>query len=295
MLSSGITTFADFREGGASGIKLLKEVTDKICIRAYILGRPDFYFSENILEKNLSPLPSRILCELDDVFRLADGVGLSSPNEFTDIALKQVADKMKGKKIISTHVCEHPKSSEVSFRRTGFGEVDRAIEFLKADYLVHLTYATERDLEKVAEASVPVVCCPRANAILGLKFPPIEKMIKQGIIVALGTDNVMINSPDLFREMDYVSKFIRAMDESPHFPSPMDVFKMVTINAAKALKIDDKVGSIAEGKLADLVLISCEDFNLRPIYDPFATIVHRARQDNIKMVMVNGEICIDRL
>ncbi|MCP8316206.1 MAG: amidohydrolase family protein, partial [archaeon] len=155
--------------------------------------------------------------------------------------------------------------------------------------------ATEEDIELVSKKNIPIVCCPRANSILGLGFPPIIKMMKKGITVALGPDNVMINSPDLFREMDYTSRILRALERDPSAVSSKDVMKMTTINSAKALKLDKEIGSIEEGKRADAVFINMNTKNLESIKDPINAIVHRVRPDDIQAVMINGEIAYGSL
>ncbi|MFH1327495.1 MAG: amidohydrolase family protein [Candidatus Bathyarchaeota archaeon] len=296
MLNGGTTTFADFREGGANGVKLLEKAIVDSPIRALKLARPDFYFSAKDLEKNKEGVSGRVSKEVKRLMHFSDGIGLSSPNEFTDNSLKQISKIAKGRKrIVATHVAEHSNSLAISMRRSGLSEVKRAVTYLRPDFLVHLTHATDKDIKTVAEEKISAVCCPRANGVLGLGFPPVRKLLESGVNVALGTDNIMINSPNLFREMDYLSKSIRAFERDPSFPSPLEIFKMVTINAAKALRMERTVGSIKRGKLANLVFIDSEAVNIKPIHDPLATLVHRVTQDNVKMVMIDGNVALNKL
>jgi cytosine/adenosine deaminase-related metal-dependent hydrolase len=76
--------------------------------------------------------------------------------------------------------------------------------------------------------------------------------------------------------------------------SSRDVFEMATINGAKALKMDDVIGSISEGKFADLTVLDFNTANLRHTHDPLTAVVHRARMDNVKFVLVEGEVVYDR-
>jgi Cytosine deaminase and related metal-dependent hydrolases len=69
-----------------------------------------------------------------------------------------------------------------------------------------MTYASKNDLNVVAKKTRGIVICPRANSSLAEGIPDIELMQKAGCVIALGTDNVMINSPDMFREMDFIWK-----------------------------------------------------------------------------------------
>jgi cytosine/adenosine deaminase-related metal-dependent hydrolase len=293
MVRGGITTFADFREGDLEGVRLLRAAVKGVGIRTLALGRPSFQFQEVALEANNGEFQPE---GIEDVRRLmcsAEGLGLSSPNEFTDRALQQISE-FKGRGLIATHTAEHQRAIDTSVSRTGFRDVERALRYLRADFLVHLTRATKVDIHGVAEAGVPVVCCPRANAALGLGLPPMRGLVERGVTVALGTDNVMVNSPDLFREMEFTTRFLRVETGDPKIPTPLEIFSMVTINAARLLGLGGELGSIDRGKLADLVGIDAEATNLRPIRDPLSTLVNRVRPDNVKMVFVGGNMVYKR-
>ncbi|MEM3737395.1 MAG: amidohydrolase family protein [Candidatus Bathyarchaeia archaeon] len=295
MLRCGVTTFADFREGGLEGVRLLKAAAEGLGIRVLTLGRPNFQFSETALQAGKERLPTEMMEEVEGILNYAEGLGLSSPNEFTDHALQEIAEHFKGRVIIATHVAEHQMTIDTSIRRSGLSDVERALRYLKADFLVHLTKAGGGDLRRVREAGVPVVCCPRANAALGLGFPPIGRLLELGVTVALGSDNVMVNSPDLFREMEFTTRLIRAEAESLDAFTPRESFKMVTINAARLLGLGDRIGSIEEGKFADLVIIDADAPNLRPLCEPLSALVNRVRPDNVKAVLVGGEVVYGRL
>ncbi|MEM3383327.1 MAG: amidohydrolase family protein [Nitrososphaerales archaeon] len=290
MLRCGITTFSDFREGGKRGIMMIKKAMNGLKIRAIILGRPDYYFDEDNVLKN-NGMPEDRIREVNEILDVCDGIGLSGPNEYTDKAMRELSKLAKIKnKICAIHACEDKYSMDFSLKNFNQSEVERAIKNFEPDFIVHLTQARDDDIELVSKANIPIVCCPRANSILGLGFPPIIKMMRKGILIALGTDNVMLNSPDLFREMDYTSRILRALERDPSIVSSKDIFRMVTINSAKALKLDKEIGTIEEGKKADAIFIKINTKNLESIKDPINAIVHRVRPDDIQAVMINGDI-----
>jgi len=290
MLRCGITTFADFREGGKKGVMLLKKAIEGLRIRTTILGRPDYYFDEDEVLENRA-IPEDKIQEVNEMLEMCDGIGLSGPNEYTDRAMKELSELIKSKKkICAIHASEDRYSMDFSLKNFHQSEVKRALKNLDLDFIVHLTQAREEDIELVSKKNIPIVCCPRANSILGLGFPPIAEMIRKGITIALGTDNVMLNSPDLFREMDYTSRMSRALEGDPSAISSKDILKMTTINSAKVLKLDKEMGSIEEGKRADAVLIKMNSKNLESIKDPINAVVHRVRPDDIQAVMINGDI-----
>ncbi|MGH9877968.1 MAG: amidohydrolase family protein, partial [Nitrososphaerales archaeon] len=109
--------------------------------------------------------------------------------------------------------------------------------------------------------------------------------LKQNCMLAVGTDNVMINSPDLFRELDYIWKTCRAVEHQ--FVSAKELLKMVTVNAAKILKLE-KLGCIAENMIADAVFIDKHSLDLEPMHDPYTSIVHRVSESSIRAVMIGG-------
>jgi cytosine/adenosine deaminase-related metal-dependent hydrolase len=288
MLASGITAFADFREGGSEGVKLAK----KIMIdgqRGLILGRPNYCFSEDKVESD-EDLSVNAIKDLRETLKISDGLGISGPNEYTNSALHTISELSRScGKSVAIHAAESAMSKRFSLAHFGETEVKRTLGHMHPRFMVHLTNATSNDLDIIAERGIPIVCCPQANAALGLGIPPIIEMLKREIKVALGTDNVMLNEPDMFREMNYASKMLKAEHRNPAVVTSRDVLKMVTQNAAEALELS-KTGCLEIGKEADIVFLNLNHPNLRFSHDLVASVVHRARRDNVTCVMAEGEI-----
>ena len=287
MLSSGTTTFADFREGSIAGVRLLLEALAKQKIRTLIFGRPNH-------DDTHETIPQSSLADTNELLQAVHGLAPSSPNDVTDETLRQLSRLAKQhSKLKTTHAAESPDSERISKSKSGLTEVQRAIDYFEASLLVHLTYASQQDLNLVAERGVPVVVCPRANASLGLRLPPVPEMLDAGINVCLGTDNVMLNQPDMFREMEFTLKAYRMEKAATRSLGPMEVLRMATINGAKALGISGETGSIEEGKSADLVIMDL-DRSLRNTQDLPTAIVHRAGAEDISSVILRGEVVYDR-
>lgn len=296
MIASGITTFADFREDGLHGVQLLLEATGDLPIRPVILGRlSEVPFTSSELDDNTPSLPDHAFKEAKEVLLRAQGISTSSANDLTDPAMVQLSDLARASgKLRAIHVAEARESIEKSKRRTGMTDVQRVVRYFGPNFVVHMTNASDDDIDVVAQNRIPVVACPRANSILGVGFPPIVRMARTGLTIALGTDNVMLNPPDIFREMDYVSRMVRAIERDPRDPRPADVLKMATINGAKALGMEGEIGSIEVGKSADIVLIDARDLNLRHSKDPVASLVLRAGVQNIRAVFIRGKLAYER-
>jgi len=286
MLKKGTTTFVDFREGGLDGVLLMQKALSNTPIRSIILGRIEYYQSKDQIKRN-TPIPQSYQNQIDTLLKNCDGIGISGSNENSDSALKQFS---KTKKICAIHCAETKQSYLKSKQTTRKTEPKRSM-LLKPDFLVHMTYASKSDLNMVSKKIKGIVVCPRANASLAEGIPNVVEMMEMNCNVAIGTDNVMINSPDLFREMDFLWKTIMGIHQKRI--EAKNILKMTTVNAGKIL--DKKIGCIKEGYLADAVFIKKNDLDLDPLRNPHASIVHRANENSIQAVMIGGKIVHGKL
>ena len=264
----------------------MQKVLSNTPIRSIILGRIEYYQSKDQIKRNI-PIPQSYQNQIDQLLKNCDGIGISGSNENSDSSLKQFS---KIKKIRAIHCAETKQSYLKSKQITRKTEPTRSM-LLKPDFLVHMTYASKSDLNLASKKTRGIVVCPRANASLAEGIPDIVQMMKMNCNIAIGTDNVMINSPDLFREMDFLWKV--AMGIHQKRIEPKSILKMVTVNAGKIL--GKKIGCIKEGYLADAVFIKKNDLDLDPLQNPHASIVHRANEKTIKAVMIGGKIVYGKL
>ena len=281
MMRKGVTTFVDFREGGIDGVILLKKVLSDIPLRSLILGRIDFYQKPNEIKENL-PFPREKKSDLSNLLQKCDGIGISGANENSLSVLNYYS---KTKRLRAIHSSETLQSVSTSKKITGKSETIRALS-LKPHFLVHMTHASKNDLLMASKNTRGIVICPRANSALAEGIPDIELMQKAGCTLAIGTDNVMINSPDMFREMDFIWK--TSMGIHKKRINPKEILKMATVNGGKIL--NKKIGVIESGRLADCIFLDKHMLDLEPMHNPHASIVHRASESTIKAVMIGGKI-----
>ncbi|MDH2907242.1 MAG: amidohydrolase family protein [Candidatus Nitrosotalea sp.] len=281
MVKKGITSFVDFREGGIEGINLLKNAALNISIRPIILGRIEYYQDARSI-KNDTPIPQHNKLSLQNLLMNCDGLGISGPNEFSNTALRYFA---KTRKIRAIHSAETEESNTTSRKISMKTETRRAL-LAKPNFLVHMTYASKKDLVTATKNGASIVVCPRANGSLAEGIPDVDLMLNTGCNVAIGTDNIMINSPDMFREMDYLWKVSMGITKKRLLPK--DILKMATTNASKFL--GDKIGIIQNHKIADCIFIEKHSIDLEPMHNPHASIVQRASENTIKAVMYEGEL-----
>ncbi|MFL6477483.1 MAG: amidohydrolase family protein [Nitrososphaera sp.] len=279
MMKNGIVAFADFREDEVEGIRLLKDAIEGLPIKCIALGRINYYSDP----KDSAGLPPEREERAEEVVELADGLGISGANENTDTTLAQYR-QLAGNKLLAIHAAESKETVEFAKVNTGRSEVDRIMEHLRPDFVVHMTKATENEISLVAKRGTGIIVCPRANGVLGAGIPRVGQMLKQNCLVAVGTDNVMLNSPDILRELDYIWKASRATEGE--MLRAREVLKMATINAAQILRLN--TGCIETGRAADLIFIDKKHVDLYPMHDPYASIVHRLSQSSITAVMIDG-------
>ncbi|MBP2624642.1 MAG: amidohydrolase family protein [Nitrosopumilaceae archaeon] len=280
MLKKGITTFVDFREGGIDGIILLNKVLKSVPINCIVLGRIEYYQTGAQI-KNNEFLSHEQNHDLSIISKHADGLGISGANEYSDSILHCFSQIPK---IRAIHSAETMASVEKSKQVTNKSEIERALQ-LKPHFIIHMTYASEHDLLVTRKYVDTIVICPRSNATMAEKIPNVYQMMKLRYNIAIGTDNVMLNTPDMFREMDYLWKSTMAINRTKI--SPKHILKMATVNPGKILH---NKGTIKTGAIADCIFIKKHDIDLDPIHDPHAAMVHRASESSIQAVMIDGKI-----
>ncbi len=156
---------------------------------------------------------------------------------------------------------------------------------------VHCTQLDADDIEILARHDVAIAHCPRCNAKLGMGLAPIDKFLAAGIRVGLGTDSpAASNSMDVFEEMRIGLLLQRAMLGEEHFMIARQFVKMATLDAARALGVDDLVGSLEPGKQADIIAVDLSKSHQIPTHHPYGTLVHTANQENVLWTMIGGKV-----
>jgi 5-methylthioadenosine/S-adenosylhomocysteine deaminase len=198
--------------------------------------------------------------------------------------------------LVHTHASEN--RDEVEFVRTLSGGLSN-LEYLAETGLAtphlctaHCVWVTEAEQALLAERDVKVLHCPGSNLKLGSGIAPVVEMRRRGISVSLGADGAACNNRlDMFDEMRLAAT-LQAMRTSPGALPARDVVWMATREGARALGLEQDIGSITAGKRADLVLIDRDRPHLTPSADPWSTIVYSARGTDVRMVMVDGDMLV---
>ncbi len=238
MTETGTAAFVDFRESGVAGARALRAAEKRAAVEAFVFGSDD---------------PA--------VLDVADGFGASGAND-ADFTAEREATRAAGRPF-AIHAGE-PDATDIH----------PALD-LEPDLLVHMVHAEAEHLDRVAEQSVPIAVCPRANTVLNVGRPPLRELLDH-TTVALGTDNVMLNEPSMLREMAYTAKTFDL--------TAREVLRMSTVAGAEIAGLD--CGVIEPGRRAALVVFDGESNNLAGVADPIRAVVRRATPLDITRVVL---------
>lgn len=186
-----------------------------------------------------------------------------------------------------------------------WGSVDRSVERLYRAGLLgpdlnftHATKLSDEEYRLIAEAGCSVSICPEIEMMMGHGYPPTDALVAQGGRPTIGIDVVTSTGGDMFTQMKFLLHAARArVNEatlaSGQMPerlllSAREVLEFATIEGARALHLDHRIGTLTPGKDADLIMIRRTDINLYPVNDPVGAVVLCANTGNVDSVFVAG-------
>ena len=159
--------------------------------------------------------------------------------------------------------------------------------------LVHMVWMDASDIDILARTGTHVSHNPVSNAKLASGIAPIPEMLAAGVNVALGTDGGPSNNTyDLARDMRWASYIHKARTLDPTVTPAETALEMATINGAKAMGLEDKIGSLEVGKQADFVVFDLDKPHLTPSMDPVSTLVCAATGADVDTVAIGGKVIV---
>ncbi len=252
MLRTGTTGFSDFREGGLRGLRQLYAALAVVPLDGVALGRPQGLTYD--------------AREVAALLRASDGIAVSSYVDWPAAELEKLAaDVHRARKAFAIHCSERIRE-----------DIDKVLD-LKPAFLVHMVQATDADLQRVADEEVPIVICPRSNAFFGLTAD-LPRMLAAGVELRLGTDNAMINTPSMLRELEFAYRMGRMKGDVP----AREVFRM----ALRGRRLRDPGASCAirVGEPADLAVLDLPGGS-----SGFASVM-RASASDVRLVISRGRV-----
>jgi 5-methylthioadenosine/S-adenosylhomocysteine deaminase len=157
----------------------------------------------------------------------------------------------------------------------------------------HCVHLSPEDIDLLAEFEVGVSHNIVSNLKLASGVAPVPSLVERGVKLGLGTDGAASNNTlDLLRDMQLTALVHKGTAGDPTTLPARKVLEMATVDGARVLGIDDSVGTIAEGRQADLICIDTDSAHATPLYDPYSHIVFAARAADVRHVMVGGRVVV---
>jgi cytosine/adenosine deaminase-related metal-dependent hydrolase len=296
MVKGGVTTYADmyyFEDEVAKTV-------DKIGMRA-ILGESVIKFpvadaanAEEGIQYALN-----FIEEYKDHPRITPAFAPHAPyTNTTEILQKITKLSLEHDVPVMIHLAESDRENEVIAERSG-GKSPVAymadIGALTPNLIgAHVINVDDNDIALLKKHDVGVAHNMSANIKSAKGVAPVIKMQEQGIRVGLGTDGPMSgNTLSTIDEFNQVAKVHKLVNHDRAAMPPLNVIEMATIGAARALHMEDTIGSLENGKLADIIVIDTKAPNMVPVYNPYSALVYSAYATNVKHTIVDGKVLME--
>jgi 5-methylthioadenosine/S-adenosylhomocysteine deaminase len=216
-----------------------------------------------------------------------------APYSVSDAAFARVrtlADELD----IPVHIHVHETTGEIDDGMRTYG--DRPIARLDRLGLlnhrltaVHMVHLEEAEIPRLAQCAASVVHCPESNLKLGNGFCPVQRLLDAGVNVALGTDGAASNNDlDLHGEMRTAALLAKGVSGDAKALPAATALEMATLGGARALGLDDTIGSLLPGKSADIVAMDLGGIETQPVHDPLSHVVYACARNMVTHVWIAG-------
>jgi 5-methylthioadenosine/S-adenosylhomocysteine deaminase len=199
--------------------------------------------------------------------------------------------------LISMHLAESPFDVEESVRRFGARDVPFAAEtgLLGPDLVAaHCVQVDVRDLDLIRDSDTRVSHNPCSNLYLGSGFAPVPAMHRRGITVGLASDGPASSSNhSMLQAMKFAALLHKGVHRDPEIMTAEKALEMATIDGARALGLDDVIGSLEVGKRADVVVLDMSNLCVTPLHAAVSSLVYSQRGDEVERVYVDGRLVVD--
>jgi len=292
MIASGTTCFADmyfFEEE-------IAEITEKIGLRGFLgfslmnRGTPE------LKPEEMHPALSQFIQKWKKNDLVKPVVAPHSCYTCSSEILTKAAEFAKKHGVLLHTHCSETKK-EVYDCQAEYGK--RPVELFKEcgvltqkTILAHCCWITKAEINEIAKAKAKIAHNPISNAKLATgSVPDLREILKANVSVGLGTDGAASNNDlNMFETMKFASLLQKHQYEDPLALPAQKTLDLATLGGADALSMKGKLGSIEEGKLADLILIDLRHPHLKPLHNPISTLVYATKGCDVCTTIVNGRL-----
>jgi len=295
MIRSGTTTFADMYFYEDEVAAAAKEAGLRAVCAATVIDFP-VPGSKNA-DEALAAAESFLRRWRDDGL-VVPAVGPHAPYSVSPENLRRARDLAERHRApLLIHAAE--SKAEVETVRSRFGvssvaHLDRLGLLGPRTLLAHAIWLSDEDVLTLRARDVGVGHCPQSNMKIAAGVAPVPRLRRAGVRLGLGTDGPASNNDlSLFEEIDTALKLQKMATGDPKALTAREAVEMATIGGARALHLEDRIGSLEEGKRADLVVVSLEAPSAIPLYDVYAHLAYAIKGSDVETVMVEGRLLME--
>jgi 5-methylthioadenosine/S-adenosylhomocysteine deaminase len=292
MIRGGTTTYCDmyyFEDAVA-------EETERAGVRG-LLGETviDFPVADNKTWADAMRYAARFVARWKGNRLITAAVAPHAPYTVSEAHLKEVrAFSDRTAAPVVTHVAETRKEVEDITRDHGASPVEylARIGFLSPrDVFAHTVHLTEGEISLLKQNGVGSVHNPQSNMKLASGVAPVPQMLRAGVAVGLGTDGAASNNDlDMWEEMDTAAKLHKLTTGDPKVLTAEEALALATIGGARALHMEADIGSLEEGKRADLVVVDLDALHQTPRYSVYSHLVYATKASDVRTVVIEGRV-----
>lgn len=295
MLRGGTTCFADMYFFPDASAKAATETGMRVQLAAPVIDFPTPWAAN--AEEGIAKTTA-----LHDNWRNSELVstafGPHAPYSVSDEPLRKIAALAEMLDIpIHMHVHETAFEVEEAVRLTGVRPMQRLYDLglLSPRLLcVHATQVNDEDLALLKQTAAHVIHCPESNLKLASGFCPVARLLASDVNVAIGTDGAASNNDlDMFSEMRTAAMLAKACSGDAAAVPAYQALQMATINGAKAMGLDQAIGTLEVGKCADITAVRLDSLNTLPLYNPVSQLVYSTQSNQVSHVWINGKLLLD--
>lgn len=294
MLLSGTTCFSDMYFFPEAAARVVNETGIRAQITFPLLDFPNRWAADidEGLRKGLS-----LFDDYKDHPRISIGFGPHAPYTLGDSSLRRIAI-LANEVQAPVHIHVHETAQEVadSMAQHGQRPLARLLELgllSPQTQCVHMTQINDEDLRILQETAAKVIHCPESNLKLASGFCPVDRLLKAGIEVGLGTDGAASNNNvDMFGELHTAALLAKAVAGDAAALSAAAALHMATLGGAKTLGLDSQIGSLEVGKQADMIALSLDPLLSSPSHRITSNLVYRPGSYRVQHVWVSGKALV---
>ncbi len=293
MIKSGTTTFADMYFFMDDVAKAAVEIG----IRG-VLARGLIQFTDpdgKNLQENIELVKKY---HKKDDGRITCLIGPHAPYTTSPEYLKKVMEAADENGVgLHIHISETKQEVEDIYKEHGVSPVEYLESlglFQRHVVAAHCVHVSEKDMDILKKYNVGVCHNPGSNLKLASGIAPVPAMLEKGINVGIGTDGASSNNNlNMFEEMHLTALIHKGYNLNPLILNAREVLEMATIGGARVLGLENEIGSLEEGKKADIIIIDLEKPHLYPKADLISNMVYSAQASDVKTVIINGRIVME--